>query len=400
MARALGLAVASSEDRSSAADRMRHVAETFAAPHAAEVDREARFPAETIDGLKQNRLLGVAAPRELGGEGLSLAEVADLCCILAQHCGSSAMIYAMHNIKLSSLISHGRSSPWHTAFLREIAAEQLLLASATTEAGIGGDLRNSICAIEPDGDDVRLEKEASVISYGRYADAILATARRAADAQSSDQVMVVLRRGQVSLTQTSRWDTLGMRGTCSDGFKLVGRAPRQQVFPKPFAEIAAQSMLATSHILWSSVWFGIAADAVARAQAFVRAAAKRMPATTPPGALRLAEITALLQDLKSNIIARVKRFEAAQQDEDDLSSMSLAVEINNLKVSSSELAARIVNEALLICGIAGYKNDTPFSLGRNIRDALSAAVMINNDRILTNTSTMLLVSRFNTSLAD
>ncbi len=59
-------------------------------------------------------------------------------------------------------------------------------------------------------------------------------------------------------------------------------------------------MLATSHILWSAVWFGIAADAVARAQAYVRAAARRQPGSVPPGALRLAEVVATLQDMKAS----------------------------------------------------------------------------------------------------
>uniref|UniRef100_UPI001953CC48 hypothetical protein n=1 Tax=Klebsiella pneumoniae TaxID=573 RepID=UPI001953CC48 len=89
-----------------------------------------------------------------------------------------------------------------------------------------------------------LEKDAIVISYALDADAILATARRAPDAASSDQVLLVIERAQADLQQTSTWDTLGMRGTTSHGFKLKARVPAAQVFPKPFAEIAAQSMLA------------------------------------------------------------------------------------------------------------------------------------------------------------
>jgi acyl-CoA dehydrogenase len=65
--------------------------------------------------------------------------------------------------------------------------------------------------------------------------------------------------------------------------------------------------------------------------------------------------------------------------------------MNNLKVSSSEMVAEIVQRALSICGIMAYKNDTPFSLGRHLRDALSAALMIGNDRILSKSASMLLV---------
>ena len=39
----------------------------------------------------------------------------------------------------------------------------------------------------------------------------------------------------------------------------------------PFAEISAQSMLPYAHLLWASVWHGVASDAVARSEAFVRA---------------------------------------------------------------------------------------------------------------------------------
>lgn len=370
-----------------------------AARHAAEVDRDGRFPHEAVAALKREALLGVLIPRLSGGEGIGLRATANLCTMLGGSCASTAMIYAMHQIKVSSLVSSAGDNAWLAAFTRDVSRQQLLLASATTEGGIGGDLRNSICAVEVADGAFRLRKDTTVISYGEHADAILATARRAPDAASSDQVMVVIRRADRTLERTTTWDTLGMRGTCSDGFKLDAHGHPDQICPKPFAEIAAQSMLATSHILWSALWFGIAADAVARAQAFVKAEAKRRPGTTPPGALRLSEAVTMLQGMKSNILARIERYEAAQVNRDDLTSMSFAVEMNNLKVATSELAAAIVNRALLITGISGYKNGTPYSVGRHLRDVASAAIMISNDRILSNTANMLLVSRFDTSLA-
>ncbi|WP_245464979.1 MULTISPECIES: acyl-CoA dehydrogenase family protein [unclassified Mesorhizobium] len=370
-----------------------------AASHADPVDKEGRFPAETIEALKRERLLGVAIPIEHGGEGLGTMQIADLIVQLGQACGSSAMIYAMHQIKTSSFVTHGGASDWHRAYMRRIADEQLLMASATTEAGIGGNLRNSICAVEVAGGRFALTKEATVISYGDYADAILATARRAPDAASSDQVMVVIPvDGNRTLERTSVWDTLGMRGTCSDGFHLVATGDATQIFPKPFSEIAAQSMLASSHIFWAATWFGIAADAFNRAQAFVKAAARKQPEAMPPGALRLAEAAALLQEMKGHLTAAIHRFEAAKGDDDALSSIGFAAEINALKVAASEKAGAVVRLAMLVNGILGYKNGTPFSVGRHLRDVTSAPVMISNDRILSNTATLMLMSRFDTGL--
>jgi acyl-CoA dehydrogenase len=276
--------------------------------------------------------------------------------------------------------------------------EQLLLGSATTEAGIGGNLRNSICAIEVDGDICRLTKEATVISYGKQADAILITSRAHKDAASTDQVMTVFLKDQYTLEQTHVWDTLGMRGTCSDGFLFKAEAPKVQILPKPFAEIAAESMLATCHLLWSATWYGIALNAVTRAQAFVRAAARANPGTTPPGALRLAEATAELHLIKSNVIAGIERFEAAKEDPAQLSSMGFAVAMNNVKIATSQMILSVINQAMIICGIAGYKNGTPYSVGRHLRDAHSAQLMISNERILSNTATMLTVHKLDTSL--
>ncbi|WP_050383522.1 acyl-CoA dehydrogenase family protein [Bradyrhizobium sp. BEA-2-5] len=381
------------------AERMRRVAKV-AAQQVDAVDREGRFPADTIEALKRERLLGVAIPVEHGGEELGTMEIAELIVQLAQACGSSAMIYAMHQIKTSSFVSHGGASDWHLAYMRRIAAEQLLMASATTEAGIGGNLRNSICAVEVADGRFSLTKEATVISYGRHADAILATARRAPDAASSDQVMVVIPADlNRTLERTSVWDTLGMRGTCSDGFHLVAHGDAAQIFPKPFSEIAAQSMLASSHIFWAATWFGIATDAFNRAQAFVKAAArKQADGNLPPGALRLAEAAALLQEMKGHLTAAIDRFDAAKGNDDALSSIGFTAEINALKVAASEKAGAIVRLAMLVNGIVGYKNGTPFSVGRHLRDVSSAPLMISNDRILSNTATLLLMSRFDTSL--
>jgi acyl-CoA dehydrogenase len=73
--------------------------------------------------------------------------------------------------------------------------------------------------------------------------------------------------------------------------------------------------------------------------------------------------------------------------------MPFAVAMNNLKVGSSQMAVQVINQAMLICGLSGYRNDTAYSLGRHLRDAHSAALMVNNDRILTNTGTLLMALR-------
>ncbi|MDK9696226.1 MAG: acyl-CoA/acyl-ACP dehydrogenase [Siculibacillus sp.] len=383
----------------SAIERMARVADEVASRHAADVDATGRFPQETFDALKRERLLGCWIPKEFGGEGVSLTEICALVARLGQACGSSAMIYGMHQIKMSSLIQHSVGSDWHIDYMRECARDQLLLGSATTEGGIGGDLRNSICAVEVEGDRYRLTKQATCISYGRAADAILATCRRNPDAASSDQVMVVCKKGDYTLRETVDWDVMGMRGTRSEGFELISEGDARQVFVQPFGEIAAQSMLAMAHIIWTATWYGIAADTVLKAQAFVKAEAKKRPGTMPPGALRLAEVSATLQQMKSLLIAGIARYEEALADESLMNTLSFIAELNTIKVSASQLGIEIAQASLMILGLAGYRNAGQWTIARNYRDLLSAAIMINNDRILGNTSNLLLMSKIDTAVA-
>ena len=370
-----------------------------AARHASNVDKVGRFPGEAIAAMKAGRLLGAMLPVEFGGEGASLADIAEICSLIGQQCSSAGMVYAMHQIQISSLTTHAQTSEWHRSFLRQIADEQLLLASATSEAGVGGDLRTSLCAVEMlDPETYSLEKNASVISYGANADAILATARREPESPPSDQVLVVVMKEHCALDRTSAWDTMGMRGTCSEGFKLKAAGPATHILPRPFAEIAARSMLATSHLLWGALWYGMALATVHRAQAFIRADARKRPNDKPPGAIRVAEAASKLQMMKSMVRDGLHRFEQAQRDADELTSMGFAVAMNNIKVATSQIAIEIINTAMVVCGIAGFKNDTPFSIGRQYRDILSAQLMINNDRIFGNTSSMLLVHRLDSHL--
>jgi acyl-CoA dehydrogenase len=394
---------------SQALERLQHHVLPVAHAHADAVDTAGRFPTETFAALKAQRLMGALIPTAYGGEGLSLRQVAELCSALGQACGSSALVYAMHHIKVSSLVAHGPGSAWHEDFMRRVCAEQLLLGSATTEGGgIGGDLRSSICAVERHGsgadETFTLHKDATVISYGLQSDAILITARRDREAPASDQVMVVAEKHQYTLTHTGGWNTLGMRGTCSDGFALSVQAPARQIFPQPFAEIAAQSMLGYTHVLWASVWYGIATEAASRAHAMVKADTKRRghvmgPGVYPtPGMARLAELTTAVQAMKGAILGGIDRLERALTQPHQLESVSFLADMNTLKVNTSQAVVDILNRCMLICGLPGYRNDSPYSLGRLLRDAHSAPVMISNDRILTNTANLSLMNRFNSQL--
>ncbi|HZZ12108.1 MAG TPA: acyl-CoA dehydrogenase family protein [Paraburkholderia sp.] len=372
-----------------------------AAQFADSVDREARFPGEAFAALKRERLLSAMVPAAFGGTGLSLAEVGAICETLAQGCASTAMVYAMHQIQVACIEAHGSASPWHQNLLGQLVEHQWLLASATSEETIGGNMRTSACSVELDGGRFRIEKLAPTISYGAHADGILVTARRTAESAAADQVLIVALRAQTELEKRGGWDSMGMRGTCSEGFRLVASGLADQILPTPFADIADQTMLPVSHTLWASVWTGVASDAVNRAKAFFRAQARAKPGSVPPAGLRLAEAVGLLQMMQARLAVALQAAHAAhlarqgscQADAPLALALSFASDMNTLKTSISTTAIQVVQEVLMICGMAGYKNGTEYSVGRHLRDLYSAPLMINNDRIAQNTASLLLAQR-------
>jgi acyl-CoA dehydrogenase len=374
-------------------EKARHIGATIAGPAADDVDRQSRFPREALAALREARLLGIYIPEQYGGQGCSFADLSLICQALARHCAATGMVYAMHQGQIACVIRHLQASPFFERYLREAAAEERLLASATSEVGVGGDIRTSLCAVEHEAGKLRLVKNASVISYGEHCDDILITARRGPEAPESDQVLVLARKGAYTLERKSTWDTLGMRGTCSPGFRVVVDTSSDHVLPAPFADILPQTALPFSHVLWSSVWLGIAESAIDSARAFVRAQARKKPGVIPPGALRLAEAVSALQSMRAGVHEGVRMVEERLEDREGLGDMGFTLRMNNLKVATAQAVVQLAGQALLICGIEGYKSEGKFSVGRQLRDAHSAPLMIANDRILAVNSALLIMHR-------
>lgn len=367
------------------------------APAAEHVDQEARFPHEAFAAFKEAKLLSCYVPEHLGGMALNMQELCKVCEVLGAYCASTAMIFAMHQIQVACIVHHAGDSSYFEEYLRALVKEQYLLASATTEVGVGGDLRSSKCAVNVEGGRFTLVKQAPVISYGEAADAIMVTCRQAENADASDQVQVLVHKKDCTLEQIAGWDTLGFRGTCSKGFALSSSGNAEQIQPAPFADILAQTMHPVSHLVWSSLWLGLAKDAVSKARAAVRSAARKNPDVPPVSALRLTEVDELLFSMRSGLYIAIEDYQA-KLDAGDMSvfsDFSSSIQINNVKIRCSELVVEIVSQSLMIVGIGAYKNDSSSSLCRQIRDAYGAAIMVNNDRIRNHNSTMQIMVRDN-----
>ena len=298
-------------------------------------------------------------------------------------------------MKVVRVVSHGLTSAWHRRFLQDLSTRQLLVASSTTEGRGGGDIRNSEAPIEASENRIHLVRDASVISYGADADVIVTTARRSPEAVASDQVLAVFMRDDYTLEPVTGWDDVsGMRGTCSAGFTLRATGDLAPAFAAASALLSMRRpWCQLLHILWASV----GGSRLGR-----RRTRKAAHAPRTPGWLgRFASERPLFhQGPRGSAGAARTHFQQPGPLRGARRQTGRAVDgrefqpsaISLLKVDASELAVSAALNALRACGLAGYRNGSEVSVGRHLRDLLSAPMMINNDRILQTTAGATLLS--------
>ncbi|GAB3392736.1 acyl-CoA dehydrogenase family protein [Humibacter soli] len=352
------------------------IGETVAGPAARDVDSQARFPAETIAALREERLLSAVVPTELGGLGATVGEMSDVVRVLSHYCTSSALVLAMHTIEVYTLARHG-DTPWLRSLLAQVVDQQILLANATSERPTpdgGGAL------VTEDG-AARIDRTTLACSYGLNADVIMTHVRRAPDAASDDRLYLAVPAASADLEQTSTWNTLGLRGTCSYGLRIQANIEEGAIFPAPWSEVMNGGFIQARHVLAGSAYVGIAEAALREAHTAVRAEARRSVGTTPPSANRLAELLLEVEKVRGILAAVVSRFERLEAESrlDDISFLS---SLRNLKVASTAVATETASKALQICGIAGIHRDGGMVIERIIRDAHAALVMFGNDGLL------------------
>ena len=194
----------------------------IAAAHAAAVDSELRFPVEAMAAAREHRLLGVAVPREFGGEGASVSEIADVCYTLGRACASTAMIYAMHQVKVACVVRHGRAAPGINCSCAESCATSCCSrprpprAPAAAMSATASADRARRASASP-GEQPRLSSPtARRPTPWSPPPAARPTRRRRTRCWSSSRNRTTPSSGTIA------WDTLGMRGTCSAGFTLRG----------------------------------------------------------------------------------------------------------------------------------------------------------------------------------
>ncbi|MCR2810365.1 MULTISPECIES: acyl-CoA dehydrogenase family protein [unclassified Microbacterium] len=237
------------------------------AANAARHDREGTFVVEAYDALREAGLLKAAVPRELGGDGASIRELADLQRTLGHYCGATALASAMHqHVTRFTTWRYRRGLPGAEATLRRIADEQIVLVSTG-----GGDFTHPTGQATPVAGGYRVSGRKRFVSQGAVG-TVMSTMVPVADPERGMRVLnMAIPFAADGIVRAENWDVLGMRGTASDDVVLTDVfVPHERVLAdRPYGVIdpPLQVIAGIGFAIISGAYLGVAEAAFAEAVA-------------------------------------------------------------------------------------------------------------------------------------
>jgi alkylation response protein AidB-like acyl-CoA dehydrogenase len=141
-----------SEEHEALREAVRDLAEKEIAPHAAEVDEQARFPEEARSALSKAGFQAVIIPEEYGGEGAD--ELAGCIVIeeVARVCASSSLIPAVNGLGMTPILLSA-SHELKQQVLPSIASGEAMISYALSEREAGSDAAAMKTRARREGDE-------------------------------------------------------------------------------------------------------------------------------------------------------------------------------------------------------------------------------------------------------
>jgi len=337
-------------------------AETDVRPIAAEIDREARFPHETVKRMGALGLMGVAVPERWGGAGADTVSYVVALEAIARVCASHAVVMSVNNSLFGDpLLKYGTDAQ-RDRFLRPVASGHVHGCFALTEPQAGSDATNQHTLAVRDGDDYVLTGRKLFITSGREAQFALVFAQTDRTAGHHGISAFVVEKGARGFAVSKTEDKLGIRA--SDTAELVFdecRVPAgQRLGEEGQGFRIAMGTLDGGRIGIAAQAVGIAAGAFAKSVAYAR---ERKSFGVVIGEHQMVQW--MLADMATGIDgARLLTLRAATlKDAGEPFGTAAAM----AKLFASETAMKVTTDAVQVHGGYGYIRES--EVERYFRDA-------------------------------
>jgi butyryl-CoA dehydrogenase len=335
-------------------DALRAFSQERLAPNAARWDREHHFPKQELKELAALGAFGVAVPEALGGAGLDYLSLALVLEEIAAGDGGTSTIISVNNCPVCSIAMMYANAAQQARWLRPLAQGELLGAFALTEPHTGSDASALRTTATREGDAYVLNGSKQFITSGKYGDVAI--------------VMAVTDKGAGKRGISAFWVP-----TSTPGYIVAGLEHKMGQHSSDTAQILFENCripadnligdegqgykIALSGLEGGRI--GIASQSVGMARAAFEAAlayAKQRESFGKPifehqsVQFKLAEMATRIE------AARQLIWHAAAMKDAGLPCLKEAA---MAKLFASEMAERVVSDALQIHGGYGYVSDFP-----------------------------------------
>jgi len=335
-------------------DALRSFAQERLAPNAARWDREHHFPREELSELAALGAFGVAVPEQYGGAGLDYVALALVLEEIAAGDGGVSTIISVNNCPVCSIAMMYASEAQKQQWLRPLAQGELLGAFALTEPHTGSDAAALRTTATRDGAHYVINGTKQFITSGKYGDVaiVMAVTDKAAGKKGISAFWVP--------TNTPGYIVAGvehkMGQHSSDTAQIVFdncRIPLENLI----GEEGMGYKIALSGLEGGRI--GIASQAVGMARAAYEAALAYAKDRESFGKaifehqavqFRLAEMAMKIEAARQLILHAASMKDAG---------LPCLKEAAMAKLFASEMAERVVSDAMQVFGGYGYVADFP-----------------------------------------
>jgi alkylation response protein AidB-like acyl-CoA dehydrogenase len=342
------------------------------ASNADEVDRARRFPRQNIRELGRCGLLGLVVPREYGGAGAGIPEMAQVLERMAQACPSTAMVSLMHYCGTAVIAAKGGTA-LKDALLPAIAGGEQLTTLAFSEAGSGGHFYMPVSEVSRNGHGSRLTARKTFVTSAGEADSYVVSTRKAGASGPTDLDLYLVAKDTEGFAVERPFEGLGLAGNASAPMKLEdaeleeetrlgsegsGFQTMMEVVLPHFQVGAAAVSLGIATAAFQAAWKHVIA------RKYEHAGGKAL-AMIPRVQFLAAEMALELRSARAYLSETIRRIVAGDPE--------AMLDVLGVKARAAEAALAVASRAMTLGGGAAFGRRG--GLERMFRDAQAASVM-------------------------
>ncbi len=331
------------------------------APYAAQWDKDEHIPREQIQKYADAGYFGMIIPEEYGGKGWTAMEAILVIEEVAKHCGISGRLIVDHNFGAAMTILNFGTEEQRLRVLPAICTGETLLSIGMTEPEAGSALTDLTTSAIEEGDDYILNGKKHWITGAGEREYTLLYARFGEVPGPKGIGAILIHQDMPGFKYAGRIPSMGVRGVQEGILEFDNmRVPKKNLVVPPGANFGnLMSAYNGQRVGASAVALGIAQGAFDFAREYADGRSQFGKKITDFQAIqfKLADMAIELD------AARMLIYKAASNARLGITER---YESSVAKVYASEMALRVVSEAIQLCGAQGYSRELP--LERMFRD--------------------------------